>query len=79
MRAMVEADRLGAIADPEDHEDLARALREILEQPRPDYEAMRERCLTVSRERYAWEVVVRPYLALVDRLTTPSDAGVRAA
>jgi glycosyltransferase involved in cell wall biosynthesis len=28
MRAMVEADRLGAVADPEDPEDLARALRE---------------------------------------------------
>ena len=70
MRAIVEADRLGAIADPEDPEDLARALREILDQPRADYDAMRERCLTVSRDRYAWEVVVQPYLQLVDRLTT---------
>ena len=73
MRAMVEADGLGAVADPEDAEDLARALREILEQPRADYEAMRERCLTVSRERYAWEVVVVPYLDLVERLV-PSAA-----
>ena len=79
MRAMVEADRLGAIADPEDPEDLARALREILEQPRADYDAMRERCLTVSRERYAWEVVVQPYLELVDRLTGAADSGARAA
>jgi len=70
MRAMVEADRLGAIADPEDPEDLARALREILEQPRADYDAMRERCLTVSRDRYAWEVVVEPYLGLVNRLSS---------
>jgi len=67
---MVEADRLGAIADPEDPEDLARALREILEQPRADYDAMRERCLTVSRDRYAWEVVAEPYLGLVNRLSS---------
>jgi glycosyltransferase involved in cell wall biosynthesis len=78
MRAMVEADRLGAVADPEDAEDLARALREILEQPRDDYEAMRERCLTVSRDRYAWEVVVLPYLELVARLTSAAT-GTRAA
>jgi glycosyltransferase involved in cell wall biosynthesis len=78
MRAMVEADRLGAVADPEDPADLARAMREILEQPPADYDGMRERCLTVSRERYAWEVVVQPYLRLVDRLTS-RDAGARAA
>ena len=33
MRAIVEADRLGAIADPADPADLARGLREILDQP----------------------------------------------
>ena len=27
------------------------------------------RCLTASRDRYAWEVVVQPYLELVERLT----------
>ena len=32
MRAIVEADRLGAIADPADPDDLARGLREVLEQ-----------------------------------------------
>lgn len=75
MRAMVEADRLGSIADPEDPEDLARALREILEQPRADYDAMRQRCLTVSLERYAWEVVVGPYLDLVTQLASHSRRG----
>ncbi len=76
MRAIVGQDRLGAVADPADPDDLARALREILEQSASDYAAMRERCLTVSRDRYAWETAVGPYLALVARLATgPGDAG----
>ena len=68
MRAIVEADQLGAIADPLDPDDLARALREVIEQPADAYTAMRERCLRVTRERYNWEVAVEPYLGLVARL-----------
>jgi len=68
MRDIVEADGLGAVADPADPEDLARALRDVLEQPPNGYTAMRERCLTVSRERYNWEMAVEPYLELVARL-----------
>ena len=76
MRAIVEADDLGAVADPADPDDLARALREVLEQPAAERAAMRARCLAVSRDRYAWETVVLPYLALVDRLApAPPDAG----
>ncbi|MFZ5853345.1 MAG: glycosyltransferase [Chloroflexota bacterium] len=70
MRAIVEAERLGAVADPADPADLARALREILDQPPADYAALRERCLRVSRERYNWETAVGPYLELVARLGT---------
>jgi glycosyltransferase involved in cell wall biosynthesis len=65
MRSIVEADRLGAVADPLDPDDLARALREILEQPPGALDAMRERCLEVCRERYNWETAVMPYLDLV--------------
>jgi glycosyltransferase involved in cell wall biosynthesis len=65
MRAIVERDGLGSIADPADAEDLARALREVLEQPDADYEAMRDRCLAVSRDVYNWETAVQPYLDLV--------------
>jgi glycosyltransferase involved in cell wall biosynthesis len=68
MRAIVEADRLGAIADPTDPDDLARALREVLDQPADDYAAMRERCLVVTRDRYNWETAVESYLELVARL-----------
>jgi glycosyltransferase involved in cell wall biosynthesis len=70
MRGIVEADSLGAVADPTDPDDLARALREMLEQPREEYDAMRERCLAVSRDRYNWETAVIPYLDLVARLAS---------
>ncbi len=68
MREIVEADGLGAVADPSDPADLARALREVLEQPPADYAAMRERCLAVTRERYNWETAAGPYRELVERL-----------
>jgi glycosyltransferase involved in cell wall biosynthesis len=74
MRAIVEADRLGAVADPADPDDLARALGEILDQPSAASGALRDRCLAVSRGRYNWETAVGPYLELVERLS-----GVRAA
>jgi glycosyltransferase involved in cell wall biosynthesis len=72
MRQIVEADRLGAIADPSDPDDVARALAEVLEQPAEAYEAMRQRCLTVTRERYNWETAVEPYLELVAGLVPQS-------
>jgi len=78
MLAIVEADGLGAVADPVDPDDLARALREVLEQPAEGYAAMRERCLKVTRERYNWETAVEPYLALVAGLAAgpvPSSGG----
>ncbi len=70
MRAIVEEHRLGSVADPADPDDLARALRLVLEQPAADYAAMRDRCLAVSRERYNWETAVQPYLELVTGLTS---------
>jgi glycosyltransferase involved in cell wall biosynthesis len=68
MHEIVEADGLGATADPSDPADLARALREVLDQRPADYAAMRERCLRITRERYNWETAVEPYLELVERL-----------
>ncbi len=74
MRGIVEADALGSIADPADPDDLARALRDVIEQPADAYAAMRERCLTVTRERYNWETAVMPYLELVARLAPAGGA-----
>jgi len=65
MRSIVEADGLGAIADPADPYDLARGLRDVLEQGGESLAAMRERCLAVTRTAYNWETAVQPYLALV--------------
>jgi len=74
MRAIVEENGLGAVADPADPADLARALREVLEQPADAYAAMRERCLAITRDRYNWELAVEPYLALVAGLTARPGA-----
>jgi glycosyltransferase involved in cell wall biosynthesis len=69
MRGIVEADRLGATADPTDPDDLARALREVLEQRSDDYQDMRARCLRVTRDRYNWETAVQPYIELIRALS----------
>jgi glycosyltransferase involved in cell wall biosynthesis len=74
MRAIVEADGLGAVADPMDPEDLARALRDVLEQPAEGYAAMRERCLAVTHDRYNWETAVEPYLQLVAQIAAGTGA-----
>ena len=77
MRRIVEADGLGAAADPADPADLARALRTLLDGPAEARVALRERCRRVCAERYNWETAVTPYLALVDRLVpTPAPAAV---
>lgn len=78
MRGIVEAEGLGAIADPADPEDLARGLREILDRPPAELEAMRERCLEVTRTRYHWDAAVLPYLRLVDRLVGSPPARAAA-
>lgn len=71
MRAIVEAEGVGAVADPADPADIARALASILDLPAPERAAMRERCLAVTRERYNWEAAVGPYLELVQDLVPP--------
>jgi glycosyltransferase involved in cell wall biosynthesis len=68
MRAIVEADDVGVVADPADPHDLARGLRTILDQSPDDRAAMRARCLALTRERYNWERAVEPYLGLVGSL-----------
>jgi glycosyltransferase involved in cell wall biosynthesis len=72
MRAILEAGDLGRTADPSEPGDLARALREILEQGPGALAAMRARCLAVTRDRYNWETAVEPYLALVRALVPPA-------
>jgi glycosyltransferase involved in cell wall biosynthesis len=72
MRSIVEELSLGAAADPADPDDLARALRSIIEQSPEDYATMRERCLQACRETFNWESAVVPYLELVAGLAGPA-------
>ena len=68
MREIVEREGLGAVADPERVDDLAAALRSVLEAPDDARAAMRARCLGVTRDRYCWEAAVEPYLVALARL-----------
>lgn len=72
MRAIVETEAVGAVADPADPADLARALGEILGLPADASAALRARCLAMSHERFNWETAVVPYLALVETLAPPA-------
>ncbi len=66
IRRVVEGERVGAIFDPEDPRDVARAITEILESP--DYGQMRERALEAARERHHWALEVRRLTAVYDRI-----------
>jgi glycosyltransferase involved in cell wall biosynthesis len=79
MRSIVERARVGAIADPADPADLARALAEILEQPPEDLAAMRQRCLDITAQRLNWETAVGDYLRLVDELVAGTGRGSMSA
>ncbi len=68
MREITEREGLGAVADPASVDDLAAALRLLLETPDEARAAVRERCLEVSRTKYCWEVAVEPYLTALGRL-----------
>jgi glycosyltransferase involved in cell wall biosynthesis len=72
MRSIVEASDLGAVADPADPEDLARALRSILDASPEERRARRDRCLAITRTTFEWEAGARPYLELVDGLVPGS-------
>ena len=68
MRSILEADDLGAVADPSDPADLAQALRRLLDAPEPERAARRARAIGLAHERYNWETAVVPYLAVVAEL-----------
>jgi glycosyltransferase involved in cell wall biosynthesis len=78
MRAIVEADDLGATADPSSVADLSRVLSLLLDASAGEREARRARCLRVTAERYNWETAVQPYLALVQGLAAPGEPATRA-
>lgn len=73
MREIVEREGIGAVADPTDADDLARAISEVLDQPAETYAAMRARCLRLAHERFNWETAVEPYRRLVRFLVEAND------
>ena len=74
MRSIVESERLGAVADPEDPVDIARALASVVDLPEAERQEMRDRCSAITRARYNWETAVVPYLELVATLVPSSAA-----
>jgi glycosyltransferase involved in cell wall biosynthesis len=75
MRAIVLDDprgSLGEVCRPDDVDDLARAMRAILDLPGDDAEILRARCLQVAHERWNWETEVEGLLRLYADL---GDAG----
>lgn len=68
MRGILEAADIGAVADPADPADLARALRQLLDAPPTQREARRMRAVDLAQTEMNWETAVVPYLALAARL-----------
>lgn len=78
MRGIVEGSDIGAVADPADPRDLARALGRLVDAPEAARTAMRDRAIGLAERRYNWEMAVPAYLDLVARLaprSRGSDAG----
>ena len=72
MRGIVETEGIGTSVDPASVEDVAGALRFILDAPAADRAAMRDRARRAADEHYNWEAGVAPYLDLVTRLAGAS-------
>jgi glycosyltransferase involved in cell wall biosynthesis len=66
IRRIVEQEQVGAIFDPDDPVDLARAINEVLSSP--DYALMAQRAVVAARERHHWGLEVQRLLAIYDRL-----------
>lgn len=72
MRGIVEGSDIGAVADPADPGDLARALGRLVDAPEAARTAMRDRAIGLAERRYNWEMAVPAYLDLVARLAPRS-------
>jgi glycosyltransferase involved in cell wall biosynthesis len=61
---------LGAVCQPDDIADIARAIRSILELPAGERDALRARCLRAAHERWNWETESAKLVALYADLET---------
>ena len=55
---------LGTVCRPDDIDDVARAIRSIVELPAVERDALRTRCLRAAHERWNWETEIRGLLGL---------------
>jgi glycosyltransferase involved in cell wall biosynthesis len=55
---------LGAVCRPDDVDDVARAIRSIMELPAEAREALRARCLRAAHDRWNWATEVEGLLQL---------------
>jgi glycosyltransferase involved in cell wall biosynthesis len=65
---------LGAVCRPADVADVARAIREVLEQPAGEADAIRARCLRAAHERWNWETESGRLVALYEELARESPS-----
>ncbi|MHB8672563.1 MAG: glycosyltransferase [Candidatus Limnocylindrales bacterium] len=70
---------LGATCVPDDVDDLARAIRSVVDLAPPDRAALRTRCLEAAHRRWNWETEVAGLLALYRDLPSTVVAPVATA
>lgn len=64
---------LGAVCEPTEPGSIATAIASILDLPRPERDAMRDRCLEAARTRWNWEHEAEVLVAAYARLTRPAE------
>jgi glycosyltransferase involved in cell wall biosynthesis len=80
MASVVTEVGAGVLVDPTDPVDIARGIREIVDAPPDERQAMRERIYRAGQERYNWENETEALLALYrDLLAKPQRRGQSAA
>jgi glycosyltransferase involved in cell wall biosynthesis len=70
---------LGTVCDPAEPASIARAIREIIEQPEEARRALRARCLQAAHERWNWETESARLVELYARLAEVAGATIGSA
>lgn len=69
---------LGVVCDPSHAEDIAEALRSVLEAEAANGETLRQRCLAAARTRWNWQLESRRLTTLYDDLANVSASRERS-
>ncbi|HEX7474287.1 MAG TPA: glycosyltransferase [Candidatus Limnocylindrales bacterium] len=69
MEALLRKDDLGRVARSLEADDLAAAIREVLDRPAGELAADRRRIAAIGAERFSWPIAARAYRELVRRTT----------